>query len=379
MPGRGAARTAVVHPGQLTERVLLTGALHPTRAVDVVVPSNDATALVLRWLAPDGAVVKAGDRVFVLDGAGLAGKLTDARHQLQAVETQLRVLERNNAVELANRRLAVRDAEVSRDKARLRDDLPADLVTRRDAEQARLRLTQAEASLQSAERELANETEQRALDEQLRRLELDRSRRAMLAAAEAIDALVVRAPRDGIVLIDAQPSGDGHKFRVGEPVSSGVAVVSLPDLTRPMEVRASLSDVDDGLVTPGMTGRCTLDAYPDEPIPCSVEQLAPVARPSPGRDPLRRAFEVTLAFAHGDPARLRPGMSVEVALDRPAVRGLIVPRGAVIAGAPARVRLGSGELREVALGGCDAQRCAVASGLNEGDRVMEDVMEGGAS
>jgi multidrug efflux pump subunit AcrA (membrane-fusion protein) len=398
-PDRDAARTAVVRPGQITERVLLTGALHPTRAIDVPVPASDATTLVLRWIAPDGAAVDAGDRLFALDGAGLAGKLVDARHQLATAQAQLRVLLRNNAVELANRQLAVRDAEVGADKAHLRDGLPGDLVTRRDAEQARLRVTQTEAALQTAQRELASETEQRTLDERLKRLELERSRRAALAAAAAIDAQVVRAPRDGMVLINSQPSGDGHKFRVGDQVSSGMPVVSLPDLSRPMEVRALLSDVDDGLVAVHMAGRCTLDAYPDQPversetgggdpdgfaggaggkaprgIDCSVEQLAPVARPSPGRDPLRRAFEVTLALAHGDPARLHPGMSVKVELDRPAVRGLIVPRGAVIPGAPARVRLGSGELREIVLGGCDAQRCAVASGLTDGELVA-----GGAS
>jgi multidrug efflux pump subunit AcrA (membrane-fusion protein) len=371
---RDAARTAVVRPGQITERVLVTGALHPTRAIDVPVPASDATTLVLRWIAPEGAAVKAGDRLFVLDGAGLAGKLVDARRQLATAEAQLRVLLRNNAVELANRQLAVRDAEVGADKAHLRDGLPGDLVTRRDAEQARLRVTQTEAALQTARRELASETEQRTLDERLKRLELERSRRTALAAAGAIDAQVVRAPRDGIVLINPQPSGDSHKFRVGDQVSSGMPVVSLPDLSRPLEVRALLSDVDDGLVTVHMAGRCTLDAYPADLIKCSVEQLAPVARPSPGRDPLRRAFEVTLALTHGDPARLHPGMSVKVELDRPAVRGLIVPRDAVIPGAPARVRLGSGELREVALGGCDAQRCAVASGLTDGELV-----EGGAS
>lgn len=379
MAGRDAARTAVVHPGQLTERVLLTGALHPTRAIDVAAAANDATSLTLRWLAPDGAAVKAGDRLFVLDGPGLADKLTDARHQLASVQAQLRVLERSNAVELANRRLAVRDAEVARDKAQLRAGLPADLVTRRDAEGARLRLTQAEAALRSAQRELASETDQRALDEQLKRLELERTRRAMLAAVEAIDALVVQAPRDGIVLIDPSQSPDAHKFRVGDTVPSGVPVVSLPDLTRPMEVHAWLSDVDDGLVTAHMTGRCTLDAYPDQPLECGVEQLAPVARSAPGRDPLRRTFEVTLALAHSDPARLRPGMSVKVELDRPAVRGLIVPRGAVVPGPPAKVRLGSGELREVAIAGCDAQRCAIASGLTDGDAAMEDRAEGGAS
>lgn len=386
--GGAAARTAVARRGELAERVLLTGALHPTRAIDVLVPSNDASGLTIRWLVPDGAAVKAGDRLFVLDGESLAGRLADARRRLETAQAELRVLQKTSAVELAKQQLALREAEVARDKAHLRDGLPADLVGRRDAEKARLDLTRAEAALHSAQRELATETEQRALREQLKRLELDQIQRAALVAAEAIDALVVQAPRDGMVMINQQSFGDGHKFRVGDSVQSGTPIVSLPDLTRPMEVRASLSDVDDGLVAVHMTGRCTLDAYPAEPVDptggsvpglaaleCSVEQIAPVARPAPGRDPLRRAFEVTLALAHGDDARLRPGMSVKVELDRPTVRGLLVPRGAVIPGAPASVRLGSGELREVTLDGCDAQRCAVASGLAEGDVVAV----GGAS
>ena len=38
---------------------------------------------------------------------------------------------------------------------------------------------------------------------------------------------------------------------------------------------------------------------------------------------------------------------------------MVVPRGAVVFGAPAHVRMASGELREVTLGACDAQACAV--------------------
>jgi multidrug efflux pump subunit AcrA (membrane-fusion protein) len=350
--------------------VLLTGALHPTRAVDVLVPATDPSTLVIRWLSPNGAAVKAGDRVLELDGTPFTSKLADARHQLALSQAQLRVLEKNNAVQLASRQLALRESEITVDKARLRDGLPEDVMTRRAAETARLQLTQAEAALRSARADLASDTELHALDEKLKRIDLDRTRRASVATEHAISSLVVKAPRDGVVMINAQTSGDGHKFRVGDSVESGMPILSLPDLTRPMEVRASLSDVDDGLVALHMAGRCTLDAYPAQPGECSVEQLAPVARPLPGRDPLRRGFEVTLALAHRDDARLRPGMSVKVELDRPVAHGLVVPRGAVIHGAPAHVQLGSGELREVALGRCDAQRCAVTSGLAEGDVVV---------
>jgi hypothetical protein len=37
-----------------------------------------------------------------------------------------------------------------------------------------------------------------------------------------------------------------------------------------MVVRAELSDVDDGRVSFGMAGTCTLVAYPGEPLPCVV-------------------------------------------------------------------------------------------------------------
>lgn len=53
-----------------------------------------------------------------------------------------------------------------------------------------------------------------------------------------------------------------------------------------------------------------------------------------------------------------------------------MPRGAVIApepGAPdhrTRVRMASGELRDVALGLCDAQGCAAESGVTAGEVVL---------
>jgi len=45
-----------------------------------------------------------------------------------------------------------------------------------------------------------------------------------------------------------------------------------------MEVRSELSDVDDGRIDVGETGTCVLDAYPDDPIACTVAGITPVAR-----------------------------------------------------------------------------------------------------
>jgi hypothetical protein len=171
----------------------------------------------------------------------------------------------------------------------------------------------------------------------------------------------------------------GRALRVGDAVSTQTAVVTMPDLAAAMQVFARSSDVDDGRVAPGMTGTCTLDAYPTEPIACAVEVVSPVARPEPGNSGLRRSFDVTLALTWIAPARLRAGMSFEVELHRPAVVGVAVPRGAIVHDLfGARVALASGEPRYVEVGACDAQRCTVASGLVAGD-VVRLAPAGGAS
>lgn len=371
---RDAAATAAVVPGELVDRVLVGGALHPVSAVDLEAPSIDGATLTVRWVIESGTAVKAGDRVAAFDDAPFRSKLEDRRARLRELERKSRIARDTAVLGVEDKRLEVRRRRNDRDKARQKAELPSDLTTERAVKDNQLALLQGEVGLRKAEDALAAMIAKTALEQRAWEIDLERTRRAIEIAEHAITALVVVAPRDGAAIVATDP-GDGHKLHAGDAMQDGAVIVSLPDLTRPMEVRAEISDVDDGRVRPGMAGTCTLDGYPADPLPCTVRALAPVARPrAPGS--LRRSFGATLALGRGDPARLRPGMAVKVELVRRSPRALVVPRGAVLrdgaGGKLTRVRLGTGELRDVALAGCDAQRCAVASGLAEGDRVATD-------
>jgi len=368
----GAAHTAVVHEGDLLDRVLLTGALHAMSAVDLAVPNVDGATLTIRWVIADGAAVKAGDRVVAFDDSPFTSKLSENHARLREEDLKFRLAKDSAALALEDKQLEVRRRQNDRDKAKLQADLPSDLTVERVVQANKLALLQSEAALTKAGTELTTMLEKNALEDRARQIDLDKTRRTIDTAERAIDALVVKAPKDGVIVVDADP-GDGHKFHAGDAVQEGTAIVSLPDLTKPMEVRADLIDVDDGRVSLHMAGTCTLDGYPEAPLPCTALALAPVARPK-DQGSLRHSFSVTLALGHGDPARLRPGMAVKVELPRPRVHALVIPRGAVLPdgaadGKHARVRLATGEVHEVALAGCDAQQCAIASGLSEGDIV----------
>ena len=368
-PG-AAPRLAKVARGQIAPRLLLTGELAATAAVDLTVPQTETWQLTIRWLAEDGAIVKAGDRVLEFDNSQFTSGLEQKRLATTEAGSVLRSFEDLSALSRAVKEHELHQQRIALDKATLLAGVPEDVIAVRTVQERRLAEARAKVAVENAETALRAERQATALELQVKRIDLDKAKRAVEVAEKTIGDLVIKAPRDGILSVGNHP-WEGRRFQIGDLVQPGFLIANLPDLAKPMEVRAELSDVDDGRVAAGMAGTCTLDAYPAEPQACVVEEVSPVAR-NKTRESLRRAFLVRLSLARTDPQRMRPGMSVRVDLAGPPAAGvLVVPRGAVVLGDPVRVRLEDGRLAEVALGACDAQRCAIERGLAEGAAVLE--------
>lgn len=377
-------RTQAVRRGDIVDRQFLTGEIRASSAEGLATPRTDSWQLVIRWLADDGATVKAGDKVIEFDNSAFTSQLAEKHLAVLEAEMTLRGARDLGEVAIASKETELRQQQIALDKATLRAAVPGDLLAGRDAQERQLARKRAEVAVDKATHELAALREQTALEDRVKQIELDKARSAIAVAEATIARLVMTSPRDGMVVLENHP-WLGRKIRVGDTVQPGMTLVSLPDMTQPMAVRAELSDVDDGRVAVGMAATCTLDAYPGEPTPCTVARITPVAR-SQGEGSLRRTFAVDLDLgrdpARTDAARMRPGMSVKVELRSHAATGAaVVPRGAILAAEPgaagdakpgprrARVRLASGALRDVTLGLCDAQGCAAEAGVAVGDVV----------
>lgn len=359
-------RTAKAEKRDIVDRVLLTGRLRAASSVGVTVPKTDQWQLPVRWLVEDGTAVKAGERVAELDNSAFTKELEQKKLSLRDAETGLLNAKALAAIAIAGKQTELDQAKIALAKATLRADVPADLLTARDAQERQLEKKRSEINLKKAEDGLASEKQQQALELKVKEIELDKAKHGIETAQATIDALVLKAPRDGNAIVENHP-WLGRKLRVGDSVMAGMQLVTLPDANAAMIVEADLSDVDDGRAAVGMAGTCTLDAYPNDPIACTVTDVTPVAR-SQGEKSLRRTFSVTLALA-STKDKMRPGMSVKVELLHAAVPALVVPRGAVVFDKQPRVRMADGGLRDVTLGACDAQGCAVAKGVSEGEAV----------
>ncbi len=356
------------HRGTFSQRLILSGELAAERGEALNVPRTNAFQLTIRWLAPDGVPVKAGDPVVAFDNSQFSSDLEEKRLSASQAGSDLATAKAGVKTSDAERRFNVEKARSDLEKARLDAAIPKDLLSLREYQERQLALKRAETDLAKAEEVLRSESKVSDTDVEIKKISLDKSERDIHTAEEAIDALNLKAPRDGMVLVGTHPF-EGRKLQVGDSVWPGMPVATLPDLSS-MMVKANLSDVDDGRIHPGMAVVCTLDAYPDITYRGRVVDISPVARESQ-RSPLLHYFPVRVALDKVDTRRMRPGMSVRVeVLVAEMKNALLVPREAVDFGAKGpRILLAGGGSAPVRLGPCSADTCVIESGLSDGTPV----------
>ena len=338
--------------------MILTGEVEAMTSENLVVPRTPSWLLAIRWLADDGAIVKKGDRVIEFDSSSFSLTLEDKRQQVVRTYNEL-------ASEVARATAAVADKqmEVGRKRSELAKadaeaSVPADLFPRRLHQEKQMTLAQKKDALAKAEDELATEQRAARLERTVKEVALSRAERELRDLNARLEELTLRAPRDGLVQL-AVNRREGRKFLVGDQSFPGMVVVSMPDLGA-MQVRARLSDVDDGAIKEGMPAYSVLDAYPTKVWKGIVKHVSPVARLE-GREASRRFFDVTIALDEAAPDIMRPGMSMRIeVIRRKADKALIVPRVAVhrVSG-KTELRLTGGKAMPIEIDWCTEMACVL--------------------
>ena len=355
--------------GEFVTQEVLTGRLAAVSSIPLVVPRTRSWNVVIQTLAENGARLRKGDPVVELDNSQAASTLEDLRLAAQRATGEVERQRAANRVDLATREYEVKRQTFLVEQAEIDAGIPPDLIPRRTHEEHQLALEKARLALAKANDELAAARRTAALELEVREIALEKAQRQVSAAEDEVAAMVLRAPRDGIVIVGEHP-WMGRPIEAGDNVWPGVRVVEFPDLTE-MRVEAVLSDVDDGRVTPGMKARCVLDAHPRREHDCVVRDVAPFADEL-RRGSLRRGFTVLLDLDETDPVHMRPGMSVRVEITTDTRAGaLMAPRQAIdLAATPPRALLADGTAVPVELGPCNHQECVIESGLEEGALLL---------
>ncbi|MGH9337275.1 MAG: efflux RND transporter periplasmic adaptor subunit, partial [Vicinamibacteria bacterium] len=189
-------------------------------------------------------------------------------------------------------------------------------------------------------------------------------------AKEAMGALEVRAPHDGIVV--HLRDWMGHTVQPGNTTHSGHPIAELPALDR-MEAVVYVLEADGGGLKEEARGEVTIEGRGGRIFPATVRSVDRMPKPRLRGQPLQY-FEATLTLDETIPELMKPGRRVRAKLTLDELEAaLVVPRQAVFEDRGQsyvhRLRDGVFERVEVALGPASLGRIVIESGLTEGDVI----------
>ena len=347
-----------VRRGQFIRELTLTGEIDAARGTMIAVPNLPSWQTSIKWIADDGTEVHKGDRVVELDNSQFTSGLDAKRQTVAQAEQELQQKDAEADADLLQKKLDVETRQSDYEKAKLDADVPKDVLSVREYEDRQIKFKRAAVELQKSKNILRSQLNAAKSDRANLVLNLAKANRELTTADDAISALILRAPRDGIVVLKDHP-WEGRRLKEGDPVFVGLGLVLLPDPTS-IRVTAALADVDDRKVAVGMPATVILDAYPGTSYTGKISWISAVAQESTtDRQSLRRTFRVAVQLDHIDVARMRPGLSARVIVRRDTLdNALLVPRASI-----------SKLKKDVRLGECNEVDCVVLGGLKEGERL----------
>lgn len=369
-----ATDTVTVRRGAFARTIRVAGITEATRAAAAIAPrmaGQSTGTLVITRLVKSGSRVRAGDVLMEFDPQDQVRFAFDRRTEYQDLELQIRRLEAEQAAARASDETAVTRAEndVARAELEVRKNRH---LPRNEAERNDLALEEARARLAQIRHARSLRPRTSAADMRIVEIRRERSERALRHAEGNTGLMVVRAPFDGLAVL--QPVFKGSQMievQEGDEVRAGMPVVNVVDPSS-MQVRARINQVDIASVRVGQRARVSLDAYPGVSLNGRVTQLAPLAITS-SLTPTVRGF-VAVITIEGSDTNLMPDLSaaVDIVVEQ-RDNCLLLPRDAISVakeGTTVLLRRGGSFVRQpVSLGEVSAEHAVVTGGLREGSVV----------
>jgi hypothetical protein len=365
--------TETVAAGPLILEARGDGVLRSSKPTPLQVPGTGWSSRRIEWMLPEGSRVKSGEVIARFSSEESQQDLAQALVDLQ--RNALARAAKDEELASAQGRVGVDMAQVATGLAIARRYAGADFSTlaRNEVLDAiedvhYLEARQDTLQWQRDQADVRGGAEQALLDAQRATFALDAK-----ARREDLDALELRAPNDGVLMLSA--SWSGVKPATGASLYAGSEFGSLPDASA-MEVEVSLPQLESRGVRVGQAVEMHPLGRPTDTIASKLSWVASAPKSRSRRDPVKYlSMRAPVPAEAAARLGLVPGQQMQariIQLDAP--KAISVPNVALRSheGALAvRVRDGgSFAWRKVKLGARGVARSQVLSGLSPGDQVL---------
>jgi len=355
---------------RFSRQVTADGNLKSTKATPLSAPHDAPQSLKIAWLVPDGSLLKKDEVVVRFDP-------TDFNTQLQAGredhDTAGNKMYKTNTEASTTRTNLRRDAHQAGDEllaARQFKFDDAEVFSRYQRVESQIDETLAGRKKEHAEGVLGVRDKLSAADRDLVSIEQRKADLKIRNAEQGLHALEMRAPYDGILVLQRDWRGD--IVRVGDTVWPGSPIGEIPDL-KSMKAEVFVLEADAAGLAVGEKATLSVEGKPGSVITGKISQVDKLARPRFPRVPVQY-FGATITLDHTDPSLMKPGARVRAVLDVEDRAGAFsIPRQAIFEkqGKKLVYRKRGGKFEPVAIeiGSSSAGRVVVTKGLAKGDEI----------
>jgi HlyD family secretion protein len=355
---------------RFARRVTAEGNLKSTKATPLTAPHDAPGQLKIAWIVPDGALLKKDEVVVRFDPTDFETQLTAGREDHDTAGNKMtktnsessttRINLRRDAHQAGDELLAARtfkfdDAEIFSRYQRVESQIDETLAGRRK-EHAEGVLG-VRAKLSAADRDLVS-IEQRKADLKIRNAE------------QGLHSLEMRAPYDGILVLQRDWRGD--IVRVGDSLWPGSPIGEIPDLNS-MKAEVFVLEADASGLAVGEKATLSVEGKPGSIITGKISQVDKLARPRFPRVPVQY-FGATITLDKTDPSVMKPGARVRAVLEVEDRQGAFsIPRQAIFEKQGKKLvyckRNGKFVPVAIEIGTSSAGRVVVTKGLKNGDEI----------
>ena len=314
--------TTVVKRNDLTLTVSARGELRGGNSEVLNAPMMAGGDLHLTMLRKNGETIKKGDAVVEFDPTDQEFKLKEAEADLAEANMKVVQAKAQAAAQLEEDTYSLQDAESAVKLAEF-DVRKNPIMSDIQARQNDLALKAAQDRLTQIQHDIGSRKETNGAAVKVQEAAVGKAQVEVDMAKKNIDALTLKAHRDGYVSLKQNTSGNFFMegmtlpyFQVGDPVRAGMAVAEIPDLNN-WEMTATIGELDRGHLAIGQKVDVAVVALPGRTFHGHVKDLGGTGGP-----PWDRHFQCMMRL--DDPtAELRPGMTVRIVITTDLLRGAL--------------------------------------------------------
>lgn len=363
-------QTMKLEAGPFRLRVTAEGTLETARETPITVTVRSRRPMTIAWRIEDGASVTKDQLLFRFDATDFKRELEIGRKDRRKSDYEIdnaHIQRETTLTKLTtDADLASKELEVSKNYQTTDDQVYSKLEILESAIDTRLaaeRKSHAETSF-DIQGDLAT------ADIELLEIEGDKADLKIEMAEDALDELEIRAPYDGILVLER--NWQGQTVQVGEVCWPGQTLAGLPDLET-VQAEVWVLEADAGGIKAGNPVVVTVESNPEKPFHGTVSSIDPIAQRRVRWVPVQY-FRVVVELAETDLAVMKPGARIKAEIVTADLdEALTVPRQAVgtLEGNPVVWRFEKGEFTSVPveLGPASVSRVVITSGLQSGDQV----------